>query len=59
MKFNEQEFLAMLDKVTTTKEFRTLVDSIPLAAKDLAELEKMESQRSTTTAPRTTSKPST
>ncbi len=59
MEFDEQEFLSKLDEVTTTEEFRSLVDSIPLTAEDLVELAKMERQRSTTTAPRTTSKPST
>ncbi len=59
MEFDEQGFLAKLDKVATTDEFRTLVDSIPLTAEELAKLEMMERQRSTTTAPRMTSKPST
>lgn len=47
MEFDEQEFLAKLDKVTTTEEFRDLVKSIPLTKEDLAELEKMERQRLT------------
>jgi hypothetical protein len=59
MEFNEAEFLAKLDKVETTDEFRALVDSIPLTAEELAKLEMIERQRSTTTAPRMTSKPST
>ena len=34
MEFNEQEFLAKLDKATTTEEFRDLVGSIPLTKED-------------------------
>ncbi len=45
MEFDEQEFLAKLDKVETTEEFGELIASIPLTAEDLAELEQMESQR--------------
>ncbi len=34
MKFDEQEFLAKLDKATTIEEFRALIDSIPFCAKE-------------------------
>lgn len=42
MEFDEQEFLAKLDKVRTTEEFRALIDLIPLTAEDLAEIAQME-----------------
>jgi hypothetical protein len=58
MEFNEQEFLNKLDKVTSSAELRALIDSIPLTAYDLAELEQMESHRLTITALRTPSTPS-